>query len=455
MDLLGLSPGEVLALEGDELLDLCREAAVVANRLAAVQTALFHQVRLQCEDVPPEESLSRKLGCRNAVELLQRVTGGSGRAIRERLDLGKAVMPSRSLTGEEIPPAQEHIRQGLESGLLPFESAVNVSKMLAKHTSLTGVEDRDAAERSLMQAATGLDFGISAPLQAPLHTDDIRALARRWDAALDPDGPAPNDEERLRRRFFNLGPVRDGMVHARGLLTVEVASALTAITNSLNNPHRHREQGGEGPGSTPGSSTLEGGDPLDDRTAAQKRHDALQTAVNIALASQELPTLGGAHATIVVEVKQEDLDGGVGWLTDHLGEPTALSASTVKRLSCGAKIQAVVRDSLGKITKLGSAARIFTAHQRRAIALRDGGCVIPGCTVPAAWCEVHHVVPHAVGGETHTDNGVLLCTFHHSTIDSGGWVVSMPHGIPKVEPPGWLRKLHPPKPLAAEIPAAA
>jgi hypothetical protein len=34
-------------------------------------------------------------------------------------------------------------------------------------------------------------------------------------------------------------------------------------------------------------------------------------------------------------------------------------------------------------------------------------------------------------------NGVLLCRFHHRTLDSSGWMVRMNHGIPEVRGPYW------------------
>ena len=92
----------------------------------------------------------------------------------------------------------------------------------------------------------------------------------------------------------------------------------------------------------------------------------------------------------------------------------------------------------GAIMQLGSPERCFTAHQRRAITLRDGGCLIPGCTVPAAWCEIHHVIPDESGGPTHPDNGVMLCWFHHRTIDTSGWQIRMLRGVPHIRPPAWL-----------------
>lgn len=81
--------------------------------------------------------------------------------------------------------------------------------------------------------------------------------------------------------------------------------------------------------------------------------------------------------------------------------------------------------------------RIFNATQRKAIMARDGGCIIPGCTVRAAWCEIHHVTDHSKGGPTHTDNGVLACWGHHRTLDVSGWEIRMVNGIVEIRGPAW------------------
>jgi 5-methylcytosine-specific restriction protein A len=87
---------------------------------------------------------------------------------------------------------------------------------------------------------------------------------------------------------------------------------------------------------------------------------------------------------------------------------------------------------------LGVPNRVFTGWQRRVISLRDGGCVIPGCHIPASWCEIHHVLPAAQDGPTHTDNGTMLCWFHHATIDTSGWLIRMNRGVPEIKAPEWL-----------------
>ncbi len=45
---------------------------------------------------------------------------------------------------------------------------------------------------------------------------------------------------------------------------------------------------------------------------------------------------------------------------------------------------------------------------------------------------------HADHGPTHPDNGVLLCWFHHRSIDTSGWHVRMIRGMPEVQAPHWI-----------------
>ena len=54
--------------------------------------------------------------------------------------------------------------------------------------------------------------------------------------------------------------------------------------------------------------------------------------------------------------------------------------------------------------------------QRLALVARDHGCSFDGCTVPATWCDAHHVVHWRHGGCTSVDNGALLCPKHHTEV---------------------------------------
>ncbi|MET0781626.1 MAG: DUF222 domain-containing protein, partial [Microbacterium sp.] len=168
----------------------------------------------------------------------------------------------------------------------------------------------------------------------------------------------------------------------------------------------------------------------------QKQHDALAVLLTAAAASGALPTLGGAAPTLVVSVRQEDLATGRGYA--HLpGDDQPIPLAAARHIACTGAVQRVVTGTNGRILSIEILDRVFNHHQRRGITLRDGGCLIPGCHVPPQWCEVHHVEEHSRGGPTHTDNGVLLCWYHHRTIDSGGWRIRMLDGIPYVQGPHW------------------
>ena len=51
-----------------------------------------------------------------------------------------------------------------------------------------------------------------------------------------------------------------------------------------------------------------------------------------------------------------------------------------------------------------------------ALTHRDGGCSFPGCTMPAAWTDAHHVIAWYQGGATSLLNTTLLCRRHHTHV---------------------------------------
>ena len=70
---------------------------------------------------------------------------------------------------------------------------------------------------------------------------------------------------------------------------------------------------------------------------------------------------------------------------------------------------------------LGRHHRVVPGWLRDLITLRDAGCVVPGCEIPAHRCEVHHVQPWALGGNTDVPNLAMLCIRHHRTVERGVW----------------------------------
>ncbi|MEJ7630033.1 MAG: DUF222 domain-containing protein [Nocardioidaceae bacterium] len=158
------------------------------------------------------------------------------------------------------------------------------------------------------------------------------------------------------------------------------------------------------------------------------------------LPTKELPQHGVNPATVMVTMTLDQLKSGLGEAMLDTGTP--MSPGQCRRLACNSWLVPVVLGADSTILDLGLARRLFDRYQRLALAVRDLGCVWPGCERPPAWCEAHHIVAWADGGPTDLANGCLLCPFHHHLVHSGaGWQIQMaPDGVPEVIPP---RRLDP------------
>jgi hypothetical protein len=86
---------------------------------------------------------------------------------------------------------------------------------------------------------------------------------------------------------------------------------------------------------------------------------------------------------------------------------------------------------------VGRTARTATPAQRRTLAVRDKGCIIPGCGIPAEACQTHHIEDWAAGGNTDLPNLALLCWAHHRQVDLNMWTIvaaSDDEPVPRPEP---------------------
>ncbi len=406
-------------------------------------------------------------GCRGLNELLQRTVRVDARGASRIDRVVDAVRRPMSLAGERMPARWSEMRVALLDGVVGIAGFLAATGPIERVWDRLTVDQRLAADVALAGCARGhgLDPGADADADANANAEadasgpaptaqDLKALAEDLASMFDPDGEEPKDENARRKRGITIGRLKDGMHAIRGYLTPDAAAQLQLILDAILNPK------GDGP-PTPGVffTPASNADPfnsdersvLDDRTASQKRHDALAAALAIAARHKEMPTLGGASPVLVVTVDAGDLAthhsgsafgratsdaaGNGGWATIP-GSGAHVPISVAAQTACGGVIQRVLMDE-GRIIGISTTDRVFTVHQRRAIIARDKECLIPGCHVPASWCEIHHVTEHARGGPTHTDNGVPLCWWHHRSLGTSQWEIRMNHGLPEVRGPNW------------------
>jgi hypothetical protein len=117
--------------------------------------------------------------------------------------------------------------------------------------------------------------------------------------------------------------------------------------------------------------------------------------------------------TLVVNAEQPD--------AAHTPGGVRLQDGSTRKLLCDARLLPVVVDSLSVPLDLGRNARLATPGQRRSMAVRDGGCVFPGCGLPASWCDAHHLDPWGHDGHTDVPRMASLCRHHHGVVHRTGW----------------------------------
>ncbi|MCR2792342.1 HNH endonuclease [Microbacterium sp. zg.Y625] len=437
----GIRDGELGSASHAEIAELLAAAGGVGRWVDAALIEIVGEAQARSEG-PRDDRLTTHLGCHDVSELVQRAALVGPQTATRLRRAASAVRPRESrLTGETLDPLLPALRSAVLGGMVGLDGVLAVAEPLQAMGSRVGREAVLTADALLAAEARG-EGPEGAPPACP---DLLRVQAQVWSVALDQDGAELRERATMHRRSLRLGSPTAFGVPVRGMLMPEVAAQLERIFDSLLSPRGRVAFGGgapDGAGCNGAAAEDEGAwsddsvPPLDERTRPQRQHDALATVLTVAASSGALPMVGGAAPTLVVTVRAEDLARDRGYAhVDGCEEPVSLAAA--RHAGCSGVIQRVTLSREGRVVAIGTEERVFNRHQRRALAARDGGCLIPGCGVPAAWCEIHHVEEHARGGRTHTDNGVLLCWFHHRFLDRHGWLIRMVDGVPQVRAPGW------------------
>ena len=248
---------------------------------------------------------------------------------------------------------------------------------------------------------TALDDLIDQARQ--LRPEELSRLVRHHTEQIKP----PRDEDALdhgrreARGLWFTQPNATGMVGMRGVLDPEGAAVLKAAIDPLSIPRPETDEQGR---------TVK----PDGRTPARRRMDALLEIVQRGVASADgVPTTDKAKVVVFIDLETlvDDVRGTGATLTGDV-----LSPGVVRRMACDAEIIPVVLGGDSEPLDVGRSRRLFTRAQRMALIARDKGCSFEGCTVPAAWCDAHHVVHWRHGGCTSLLNGALLCPKHHTEV---------------------------------------
>jgi len=388
---------------------------------------------------------------KNTAEYLRHRLRISRREAWRRIRLGSSLTSSTSLSGETLEPEFPVLAESMAEGRLAGEAAQVISMALKRVQGCGTREDRTAMETALTDVAVSQDLDV------------LNVVAQAWINHLDPDGTEPSEQQKadlqglfIRRKYRGL--------HRIDIFATEdqFETLMTALAPEAN-PRLDGTKANAGscadPEPTEGSCADLAGKqhvvPPDPRSYPQKCLDGLVSSCRMALLSGRLPASGGSKPQVLAVIPYDQLsdrltsDGGGSPKTAKT-DPTRtpengmlafagpVPARQIRRIACDADIIPVILSGEGRVLDVGTAARYFPPHLRKALIARDRGCAFPGCSTPAPWCEAHHVEYHSHGGTTSTDNGVLLCGFHHHLIHREKWRISVRRGAPWFIPPTYV-----------------
>ncbi|UKA52399.1 HNH endonuclease [Arthrobacter sp. FW305-BF8] len=470
-----------------ERLQVVAAGAVDRSRIAALTAAASSLVAVPASDTLPGDD-----GFRNSVEFLRDRLRISSAEARRRIGLADAVLPRTGFGGQQLPPRYGELAAAVGGAQISSRAATTITLALDRarhfttpdHTAamehdltLAAVEnDADFLTRVAKHWAEAIDQDGTEPSEAALRqiqgafirrpkhglqhleifatAEQFETITTVMNTATNPRTPAPGDGP------SSDGPGSDGPSSGAG----------------SDGPGNVEPAGLDG-WATDGVPEIS----LDHRSQGQKRLDGLVGALQTVLTTDTLPANGGHRPQILATINYRDLLADLQhrqdaqwaqnaqwtqeaqWASDlqtaqggqeprpaYLGgasrgrtdQGTALFAfggpvnpATIRKIACDADIIPVVLGGQGRILDIGRASRVFPPHIRKAIMARDQGCAFPGCTIPAAWCEAHHITYWSRGGTTSTGNGVLLCSHHHHLIHKELWHIEVTNEVPWFKPP--------------------
>lgn len=365
-------------------------------------------------------------------------------------------------TGIGAGAAREKVRVARALGELPVLSE-----------AMRGGELSYSLARAITRVATPENEAELVATARHVSAAQMERLVRAWRRSDRTEAEELAVEaERHAARELSLVAEPDGSWRLRGRLDPEVGATLGRALEAAEEALFRRERAE--------ADDDEAGAP---RTpAAARRADALGLVAEAALgeglaAAEEAPVTGrGDRYQVVVHVPAATLAGaaekprdvsaetsgapastgarspGVSAETPRIEDGPGLVAETARRLACDAGRVVMVRGRRGEVLDVGRRTRSVPPALRRALAVRDGGCVFPGCG--SRFCDAHHITPWAVGGETTLENLALLCRAHHRLVHEGEWSVERGAGSgggPEfhfTRPGGGLLPRVPPRPPA-------
>ncbi len=386
---------------------------------------------------------------RNVAELLVDVGRISLAEAHRYYRVGVATEQRSTLLGQPLPIEFGVVRDALDDGSIPLDSANYIISALAQAAPRADASDLLAAEDALVA------FARECP------ADLVRRVANSWREALDVDGVEPREEALAAlislRRTIRPNGMKRYIIDADPLGAAYLDAAIDShVGANIRRPSFGSPLDGSGDAASDdaasdvaASDDAASGDTASDDTLIDQRSIAqLGAEAIIELArhgidctNTEIPIRA---TTVVVRMTLESLLSGLGEANiDGIEQP--ISAGTARRLAAEAQIIPMVLGGDSEVLDLGVTQRLFSRAQKIAMGERFGGCAWRNCSQPPSHTEAHHVVWWGRSGPSNLQNGILLCSKHHHEVHRNNWMIEVRGNVPWFIPPSSIDRRRTPR----------
>ena len=420
---------ELLALQSQRHTQAGADALIDAR----IQAALMNR------------TTAHEIGAKNWPDVLVTRMRLSAREASGRVRHAETLAPRRSITGDMLEPA------------LPLCAAALAEGSIGEgHVTVIAEAIRMAAK--YVDAATCAELEeILVPVAEACTPETVHQTAVTALYLMNQDGPGPDIARH--KRGISIGKQdAEGLTRITGWLDAELAAYLGTAMDAWARPGVNNPDDPDSPANpdvppeaqadaeadahsvadpqsdpaeaapTPAPLTPTGPACRDNRSRAQRQHDALKTILRDTIASgrlgQHFGQRNGLPVTVVVSTTLAELETGAGLAITGTG--TRLPMPDLIRLAEHAYHYLIVyRRHKAEPLYMGRTRRLATKAQRLLLYDRDRGCTRPGCTHCANNCQAHHA--HADwqhGGNTDAPDLTLACPADNGLVNLG-WTTSI------------------------------
>ncbi|MFD3448668.1 DUF222 domain-containing protein [Microbacteriaceae bacterium 4G12] len=424
---LGSSPASFATLPKQDLLNALQAVTDARQCCDTVTAAIAAELSRRSSPDLRSAGLAQQEGYRTPQAMVEAITGTTKGGAVSIVEVGKILAETdavETLQREhpELPapptPWQAPIAHAVTDGRISIAQADAIRAGLGLPTESVSPEALSEAARELLEDARTLTAG------------QLHRRARQLRDDLDDTEVADREKAQLEQQHLKAWKRPDGMVEGRFLYAPEPGAFLLSVLDELTNPRR----GGPRFVKEEDRARIDAivNDP---RPTERLAADGFLELLRIGADADPGQVFGSRRPAVRVIVTKESLDSGEGHGSiQDTGE--AVSIATIRREVCATGTVAVVLDDDGQCVNVGREQRLFTTRQRIGLAVRDGGCMWPGCDRPPSWCEAHHINQWKRDhGKTDIADGVLLCKHHHLLLHNNGWDIRRTGGHYTLIPP--------------------